>query len=145
MSSASQLAVAKGPMLALLTNAGGSSSPSWSIPSTNYTKGEELIDALSCTTTKAGENGAVSWTSASGMPAVRPPFVCSVCRLTDGQVLLPSSVFNATYCDLLKTDASGDAGTPWVTQSSGMGRALSTIGALVVTSLSVLFLVTWVG
>ena len=135
-------------MLALLTNAGGSSSPGWSIPSTNYTKGEELIDALSCTTTKAGENGAVSWMSASGMPAVRPPFVRSISRrpcLTDGQVLLPSSVFNATYCDLLKTDASGDAGTPWVTQSSGMGRALSTIGALVVTSLSVLFLVTWVG
>lgn len=71
MSSASQLAVSKAPLLALLTNAGGSSSPSWSIPSTNYTKGEELIDALSCTTTKIGADGALSWTSQSGMPAVR--------------------------------------------------------------------------
>ncbi|KAI0721441.1 glycoside hydrolase superfamily [Fomitopsis betulina] len=72
VSTSSQLAVAKGPLLALLTNAGGSSSPSWSIPSTNYTKGEEVIDVLSCATTKAGSSGLISWTSQSGMPAVRP-------------------------------------------------------------------------
>lgn len=71
VSTSSQLAVSKAPLLALLTNVGGSSSPSWSIGSTNYTSGEELIDALSCVTTKAGAGGAVSWTSQSGMPAVR--------------------------------------------------------------------------
>ncbi|EPS93812.1 hypothetical protein FOMPIDRAFT_58690 [Fomitopsis schrenkii] len=128
VSTSSQLAVSKAPLLALLTNVGGSSSPSWSIGSTNYTSGEELIDALSCVTTKAGAGGAVSWTSQSGMPAV----------------LLPTSVFNETYCNTLKTDVSGDAGSPWEAQSSGGGLALSTVGALVATSLSVLFLATWI-
>ena len=75
---ASQLAVAKGPLLALLTNAGGSASPQWSVASTNYTKGEEVIDVVSCATTKAGANGAVSWTSQAGMPAVRRSRCASV-------------------------------------------------------------------
>lgn len=58
--------------------------------------------------------------------------------------MLPTSVFNETYCNTLKTDVSGDAGSPWEAQSSGGGLALSTVGALVATSLSVLFLATWI-
>ncbi|KAH9912011.1 uncharacterized protein B0H18DRAFT_279204 [Fomitopsis serialis] len=74
VASTSQLAVSKSPLLALLANTGQSSSPSWSVPSTNYTKGEELIDVLSCVTTKVGSAGAVAWTGSSGMPAVRVSF-----------------------------------------------------------------------
>ncbi|KAH9922384.1 glycoside hydrolase superfamily [Fomitopsis serialis] len=127
VASTSQLAVSKSPLLALLANTGQSSSPSWSVPSTNYTKGEELIDVLSCVTTKVGSAGAVAWTGSSGMPAV----------------LLPTSVFNASYCNTLKGDVSGNAGSPWVAQSSGRGLGLSVAGALVATAFTIWSLATW--
>ncbi|KAH9837571.1 alpha-amylase [Rhodofomes roseus] len=127
VASASQLAVSKQPLLALLTNAGASSSPSWSVPSTNYSKGDELIDVLSCSTTKVGDSGAVAWTGSSGMPAV----------------LLPTSVFNASYCNALKNDISGDTGSPWVAQSAGEELRLSTAGTLVAASLTILFFAVW--
>ncbi|KZT66206.1 glycoside hydrolase family 13 protein [Daedalea quercina L-15889] len=129
VSSPSQLAISKPPLLALLTNAGGSSSPSWSIPGTNYSKGAELIDVLSCETTKAGDSGAVAWTGSAGMPAV----------------LLPTSVFNESYCSVLKGDVSGDAGDPWMAQSSDGGSVLGlgTLGALVATSLTAIVLAVW--
>ncbi|OSX57023.1 glycoside hydrolase family 13 protein [Postia placenta MAD-698-R-SB12] len=84
----STLAVYKQPMLALLTNGGSSSTPSWSVSSTDYSNGEELINVLTCDTLTAGSNGAVSVTGSEGMP----------------QILLPTSVFNVTYCnELLST------------------------------------------
>ena len=59
------------------------------------------------------------------------------------QVLLPTSVFNASYCNTLKGDVSGNAGSPWVAQSSGRELGLSVAGALVATAFTIWSLATW--
>ncbi|OSX57019.1 glycoside hydrolase family 13 protein [Postia placenta MAD-698-R-SB12] len=76
------LAVSKPPMLALLSNGGSSSNPSWSVPNAGYKSGETLIDAVSCNTLKADKQGGVSAQSFNGTPKVnsllyRPIGPCS--------------------------------------------------------------------
>ncbi|OBZ74584.1 Alpha-amylase A type-1/2 [Grifola frondosa] len=67
------VAVSKAPMLALLTNGGNSSTPSWSIPAAGYQANEELVDILTCTKINADGNGGVSVQGTSGQPQVIMP------------------------------------------------------------------------
>ncbi|TFY68044.1 hypothetical protein EVJ58_g1257 [Rhodofomes roseus] len=122
-------------------------------PATNYTKGDELIDVLSCSTTKGrrlgrggvdGEFGHACGTSdtvgrrnSCVRVDVEADMGCGV------QVLLPTSVFNASYCNALKNDISGDTGSPWVAQSAGEELRLSTAGTLVAASLTILVFAVW--
>ncbi|OSC98372.1 glycoside hydrolase family 13 protein [Trametes coccinea BRFM310] len=71
--SESTLAVSKPPMLALLTNGGSSSSPSWSVPSAGFIANEELVDVLTCNKLNADSNGGVSVQGSGGSPQVLMP------------------------------------------------------------------------
>ncbi|KAH9837566.1 glycoside hydrolase superfamily [Rhodofomes roseus] len=94
------LAVSKYPMLALLTNVGASGTPAWDVSSgTGYASGTELIDVLTCTTYTAGSGGSVSVTGSEGAPVI----------------LLPTSVFNTTYCSELVGTNSSSSDTVAVT------------------------------
>ncbi|KAJ3010973.1 hypothetical protein NUW54_g2318 [Trametes sanguinea] len=71
--SESTLAVSKPPMLALLTNGGSSSNPSWSVPSAGFSANEELVDVLTCSKLNADSNGGVSVQGSAGSPQVLMP------------------------------------------------------------------------
>lgn len=70
------LAISKPPMLALLSNGGSSSTPTWSISSavSGYTPNQDLIDVLSCKTVKTDGNAGISTSSSGGAPMVSFPF-----------------------------------------------------------------------
>jgi alpha-amylase len=76
-SSKSQIAVAKPPMLALLTNVGSSAKApaTWSVDaaSTGYAPNTDLVDVLSCTKVTTDAKGAVSTTSKAGALIVLVP------------------------------------------------------------------------
>ncbi|KAF9011502.1 glycoside hydrolase [Hymenopellis radicata] len=87
----STLAISKPPLLTLLTNAGSSGSASWSIPSSAslFSKGDTVVDVVSCNTyTVDSSSGDLSITASSGLPKVIVPkskldgSVCST--TTDG-------------------------------------------------------------
>ncbi|KAI8992740.1 glycoside hydrolase family 13 protein [Trametes punicea] len=71
--SESTMAVYKPPMLALLTNGGSSSSPSWTVPDAGYQGNEELVDVLTCNKLNADTNGGVSVQGSGGNPQVLMP------------------------------------------------------------------------
>ncbi|KAI0655767.1 glycoside hydrolase family 13 protein [Cubamyces menziesii] len=71
--SESSMAVSKPPMLALLTNGGSSSTPSWTVPDAGYQANEELIDVLSCKMVTADANGGVNVQGSGGSPQVLVP------------------------------------------------------------------------
>ncbi|KAH9921835.1 glycoside hydrolase family 13 protein [Amylocystis lapponica] len=78
----STLAVSKPPMLALLTNGGASSTPTWNVAGAGYSANEALVDVLSCTSFNADGNGGVSVKGSGGMPQVLLPKSAagSVCK-----------------------------------------------------------------
>ena len=67
------MAVSKPPMLALLTNGGSSSTPSWTVPDAGYQANEELIDVLSCKMVTADAKGGVNVQGSGGSPQVLVP------------------------------------------------------------------------
>lgn len=62
--------MSKPPLLALLTNGGASSTPSWTVSKAGYTASESLIDTLTCNTYTADSSGGVSITGSQGAPVV---------------------------------------------------------------------------
>jgi len=67
------LAISKPPMLALLSNAGNTSTPSWNISDAGYDANQQLVDVLSCNSVQADGSGAVTVTSTNGDPVVLLP------------------------------------------------------------------------
>lgn len=78
-SSESSIIASKPPLVALLTNQGNSSTPTWSVSGVGFSANEEVYDVLSCTKYTADGNGALTVTGSSGQP----------------QVLLPTSALTA--------------------------------------------------
>ena len=70
-------------MLALLSNGGSSSTPSWDVPEAGYEPNEELVDVVSCTRISADSNGGVSVQGSDGNPQVclRDARVRLICAL----------------------------------------------------------------
>lgn len=66
----SSLIVSKAPLVALLTNQGSSSTPTWSVPNGAFSANAEVWDVLTCTKYTADGNGALSVTGSSGKPQV---------------------------------------------------------------------------
>ncbi|OCH88147.1 alpha-amylase [Obba rivulosa] len=102
----STLAVSKPPLLALLSNGGNASSPSWSVPNAGYAANEPLVDVVSCASVTADSNGGVSASSQGGVP----------------MVLMPASALNksGSVCSNLATGSGS---------GSGSGNAASAVGA----------------
>ena len=67
------IAISKPPMLALLSNGGNTSTPSWAISSaiSGYSPNLQLTDVLSCKTVKTDGNAGISTSSSGGDPMVR--------------------------------------------------------------------------
>lgn len=91
------LAISKPPMLALLSNGGNSSAPSWNVTGTGYDAGTTLIDVLTCNKFSTDGNGNLAAHSKDGLPLVSSPcIIFNNCRLTRYQVLLPESSMNTS-------------------------------------------------
>jgi len=119
-STSSQIALAKFPMLTVVTNAGNASaSASWTIPSgSGHKAGVTLVDVLSssCETTTVAKDGSVPVTITSGQP----------------KVFLPTTALNATgTCGNLYTKGS----TAEASGASGMractGLVVAVVGAMI--------------
>ncbi|KAI0776563.1 glycoside hydrolase family 13 protein [Trametes elegans] len=110
--SESTFAVSKPPLLALLTNGGSSSSPSWKVSDVGYQANEELIDVLSCNKVTADGNGAVTVQGSGGNP----------------QVLLPTSALSkaGSACGQLGNQSSSARG--WIDSTA---NSLPVVAALV--------------
>ena len=102
--SESSMAVSKPPMLALLTNGGSSSTPSWTVSDAGYQANEELIDVLSCQKVTADGNGGVSVQGSSGSP----------------QVLMPTSALNksGSICAEDATGGQASAAQGWIERAA---------------------------
>ncbi|KAF8916966.1 glycoside hydrolase superfamily [Mucidula mucida] len=89
----STLAISKPPLLTLLTNTGFSGSASWSIPSSAslFSKGDTVVDVVSCNTyTVDSSSGDLSIKASSGLPKVIVPqskLDGSVCSTTTDAAL----------------------------------------------------------
>ncbi|KAI0338565.1 glycoside hydrolase family 13 protein [Trametopsis cervina] len=77
--SPSSLVISKPPLVALLTNQGSQSTPTWSVSNAGFTANEEVWDVLTCTKYTTDSNGALSVTGSGGKP----------------QILLPTSALSA--------------------------------------------------
>lgn len=69
------LAISKPPMLALLSNGGNSSAPSWNVTGTGYDAGTTLIDVLTCDKFSTDGNGNLAAHSKDGLPLVSSPCI----------------------------------------------------------------------
>lgn len=92
-SSNNDLAIKKGPMLAVLTNRGSSGSGSLTVNNAGYSANEELFDVVSCTSTKADGSGNVAATITNGAP----------------QVFLPLSARSGNLCSQLSSSGGKGA------------------------------------
>ena len=70
---ATQLAMSKPPLLALLTNEGSTSSRQRTVGSAGYKANEGLVDVVSCNKVTADSNGGMSTTASGGEPVVLAP------------------------------------------------------------------------
>jgi alpha-amylase len=68
--SQSSLVISKAPLVALLTNEGGSSTPTWTVSNAGFSANEEVWDVLTCTKYTADGSGSLSVTGSSGKPQV---------------------------------------------------------------------------
>jgi alpha-amylase len=120
--SKSQIAVAKPPMLALLTNVGSSAKApaTWSLDaaSTGYAPNTDLVDVLSCTKVTTDAKGAVSTTSKAGAPIVLVP----------ASTLAKGGALCGTLATGSSTGSSSSNGTTTGAQpkSSAQGMTLTT-------------------
>jgi alpha-amylase len=134
---ASALAVAKPPLLALLTNVGSAASaqPSWSVPAgaTGYAPNTDLVEVLGCTKVTTDAQGALSATAAGGAPMVFLP----ASALTKGGALCPQLATgsgNATASPSSGGSGSSTAGAASPSGSAHSGARGSSSGASMVVS-----------
>lgn len=114
-SSNNDLAIKKGPMLAVLSNRGSSGSGSLTVNNAGYSANEELFDVISCTSTKADGSGNVAATITNGAP----------------QVFLPLSARSGNLCSQLNSSGGkGAAGR----SSSAPAMTLPLFGLAVLAS-----------
>lgn len=65
--------VYKAPMLALLSNKGAGTAPTWTISDSVFQAKEALVDVLTCTSMTADSNGGISATGSDGAPMIILP------------------------------------------------------------------------
>jgi alpha-amylase len=122
---ASALAVAKPPLLALLTNVGSAASaqPSWSVPAdaTGYAPNTDLVEVLGCTKVTTDAQGALSATAAGGAPMVFLP----ASALTKGGALCPQLATGSGNATASPSSSSGGSGSSTAGAASPSGSAHS--------------------
>ena len=74
-SSESSIIASKPPLVALLSNSGNSSTPTWSVSGVGFSANEDVYDVLTCTKYTADGNGALTVTGTGGQPQVCSTFV----------------------------------------------------------------------
>ncbi|KAI0689018.1 glycoside hydrolase family 13 protein [Cytidiella melzeri] len=77
--SESSLVISKSPIVALLSNKGSSSTPTWTVSNAGFSGNEEVWDVLTCTKYTTDSSGDLTVTGSSGKP----------------QMLLPTSALSA--------------------------------------------------
>lgn len=81
----STIAISKSPLLALLSNGGNTTNPSWSVPNAGFSANENLVDVISCSTVTADGSGGVQISSTGGLP-----IVCNLFSFQGDQTVLPN-------------------------------------------------------
>lgn len=71
--SQSSLVVSKPPMVALLTNMGSSSTPTWTVSNAGFSANADVYDVLTCTKYTTDANGGLQITGSGGNPQILLP------------------------------------------------------------------------
>ena len=111
-----ELVLSKPPMLALLNNKAAQTDVQWTVGSTTYAPGTNLVDVVSCQQITADDNGGFTATSSKGDP----------------MVLLPADALSRDggVCQTLATGQANAA--PRAAGARGWAAAVLSLGAAVV-------------